>query len=423
MANTSSIVTGQYVPGISIFAQLLANENIQVVVDHAAETAYFEPVSRKLTLPSWKDFSSDAWLLFIAHEVGHALYTPQNALTVDEFKKLCATYGENAAMIILNILEDIRIERKVRTHYRGLDGIFARGYKSLMDAKFFGFQTITQAEFLARTVVDQLNIYSKAGSLLNVRLMDNRFIVWYNRALAIETYDEVLTLASEMLRVLMDEYKEQLNKAASGSSANSQQSNQKGKSSDSRSSRPGQSSQSAQSGQSNQSAQSGQSSQSADNGSETDGGSDGSDGSGAGVNGEQDSDETGSRNDAKASGTDEKQGNGSQSQDMNQDGEDSPDGGSGGGNADGSQNDASSDADTASSESGAGNGAPAPMNPFTSQSMDSANRMMKTNRNTYGYNSETIIMPTNMPKPVIVSATSLLEEWGQKIVDNNYLNW
>ena len=56
-------------------AKLLATENL--IVEHRpVETAQFEVYSRVLTLPTWEHECNDVIDMFIAHEVGHALYTP-----------------------------------------------------------------------------------------------------------------------------------------------------------------------------------------------------------------------------------------------------------------------------------------------------------------------------------------------------------
>ena len=57
-------------------AKLLASENL--TVEHKkVSTASFDTKNRVLTLPIWKDTSSDLYDLLIGHEVGHALFTPK----------------------------------------------------------------------------------------------------------------------------------------------------------------------------------------------------------------------------------------------------------------------------------------------------------------------------------------------------------
>ena len=67
----------------SNLAKLLATENINVI-HQKVKTAYFIPKTRTLCLPIWEDMTNDLYDLLVGHEVGHALYTPQDE---NEFKK------------------------------------------------------------------------------------------------------------------------------------------------------------------------------------------------------------------------------------------------------------------------------------------------------------------------------------------------
>ena len=56
-------------------ARLLATENL--VVEHkTTETAYFNVDTRVLVLPKWDKASDVVYDMLVGHEVGHALFTP-----------------------------------------------------------------------------------------------------------------------------------------------------------------------------------------------------------------------------------------------------------------------------------------------------------------------------------------------------------
>ena len=76
-----------------------------------------------LRLPLWKDKGKDVYDLLVGHEVGHALYTPADGWHDAEKKigKIPRAY--------LNIVEDIRIERKIQETYPGIVRRFKAGYK------------------------------------------------------------------------------------------------------------------------------------------------------------------------------------------------------------------------------------------------------------------------------------------------------
>ena len=88
----------------SNLAKLLATENINVI-HQKVKTAYFIPKTRTLCLPIWEDMSNDLYDLLVGHEVGHALYTPQDE---NEFKKHKIPHS------YFNVVEDIRIDKKMK---------------------------------------------------------------------------------------------------------------------------------------------------------------------------------------------------------------------------------------------------------------------------------------------------------------------
>ena len=105
-------------------ARLLATEDL--VVEHRKiETAEFNVQTRVLTLPLWDKASENVIDMLVSHEVGHALETPyegwhDNPETLDGCPR---TY--------INVIEDARIERKVKDKYPGLRRSFAKGYTKL----------------------------------------------------------------------------------------------------------------------------------------------------------------------------------------------------------------------------------------------------------------------------------------------------
>ena len=61
-----------------LVAKLLANENL-TVLQEPVRTASFDIVNRVLRLPQWKDMTQDLIDMLVGHEVGHALYTTEEA--------------------------------------------------------------------------------------------------------------------------------------------------------------------------------------------------------------------------------------------------------------------------------------------------------------------------------------------------------
>ena len=114
----------------SYLAKLLATENISV--EHKkVQTAYFDVKSRLLVLPIWKNMNEDITDLLIAHEVGHALFTPQSGWEDSIVKR-------KIPKSFLNVLEDARIEKLIKRKYPGLSQSFIKGYRDLINNNFFG---------------------------------------------------------------------------------------------------------------------------------------------------------------------------------------------------------------------------------------------------------------------------------------------
>jgi len=87
-------------------AKLLAMENIHIRHSGDAQTASFDVKNRVLTLPVWADMTSDIIDMLTGHEVGHALYTLP--------EKWPEAIDEGVHKGILNIVEDARIEKKIK---------------------------------------------------------------------------------------------------------------------------------------------------------------------------------------------------------------------------------------------------------------------------------------------------------------------
>ena len=112
----------------SNLAKLLATENI--TVEHKkVETAYFDLNKRLLVVPIWKEMNVDILDLLLAHEIGHALYTPQVEWKEAIDKKIPHSF--------LNVVEDARIEKLIKRKYPGLSQSFIKGYRDLIANDFF----------------------------------------------------------------------------------------------------------------------------------------------------------------------------------------------------------------------------------------------------------------------------------------------
>ena len=154
----------------SILAKALAQENIKVIHNPALNTAMFDVANRTLMLPVWENVSSECYDLLVGHEVGHALFTPD----IDAGKAADCTDGPwtsvaediggnvHASYVqgLMNIIEDVRIERKVKDKYPGLRRDFSIGYREMFDKDFFGTKDKDVSKL---SFGDRLNLHFKVG--------------------------------------------------------------------------------------------------------------------------------------------------------------------------------------------------------------------------------------------------------------------
>ena len=159
-------------------ARLLATENLKV--EHRrVSTACFDVSSRTLILPIWKSASNTVYDLLVGHEVGHALYTPNE------------DFG-TAPKDFVNVLEDARIEKMMKRTYPGLRKSFYDGYRELWNDDFFG---VRDANIESLSLIDRINLYFKGNP--DMFFSDDEK-VWVSRASNTNTFKEVIALAEEL---------------------------------------------------------------------------------------------------------------------------------------------------------------------------------------------------------------------------------
>ncbi len=159
-------------------AKLLATENL--TVEHRkVSTAAFDVEKRLLILPIWKTASNTVYDLLVGHEVGHALYTPN-----EDYKGVSKAF--------MNVLEDARIERMMKVTYPGLRKSFFEGYRELWEQDFFG---VKNDDLASLSLIDRINLYFKGNP--DIPFADEE-MVWVNRASKTKTFADVVALAKEL---------------------------------------------------------------------------------------------------------------------------------------------------------------------------------------------------------------------------------
>jgi len=166
----------------SQLAKLLATEDL--VVEHrTVETAQFNVHTRVLTLPTWEKASNVVYDMLVGHEVGHALFTPDQDLP------------KNIPHQFVNVVEDARIEKLMKRRYAGLNKTFYRGYQELSDEDFFG---IGDDDIATYNLADKVNLYYKIGNYIDIPFSEFDEMPIVRMIGACETFSDVL-IAAEFL--------------------------------------------------------------------------------------------------------------------------------------------------------------------------------------------------------------------------------
>ena len=168
----------------SQLAKLLATEDLVVEHKHV-QTACFNVHTRVLTLPMWEKASNTVYDLLVGHEVGHALFTPDE----DWLEKVAVPPQ------FVNVVEDARIEKLMKRKYAGLAKTFFNGYRELNDQDFFSISDESIANF---NLADRANLYFKIGNFVNVHFdeFDESLII--KKISDVETFDDALRVAEEL---------------------------------------------------------------------------------------------------------------------------------------------------------------------------------------------------------------------------------
>jgi hypothetical protein len=166
----------------SQLAKLLATEDI-VVENREVMTAQFDVDNRILTLPKWKRASNSVYDMLVGHEVGHALYTPN----VDPPKDIPHSF--------VNIIEDARIEKKMKHRYPGLAKSFYKGYRELSEEDFF---CIGDQDLKKMNLADRINLYYKIGKFVDIPFDTYEESVLVTKVGNVETFEDVCEVAREV---------------------------------------------------------------------------------------------------------------------------------------------------------------------------------------------------------------------------------
>lgn len=174
----------------SVLAKLLAQENIVVHQDPSVSTASFDVANRVLTLPLLKAMENSDSIHydgFILHEIGHALYSEY-----EDWVRLAGKFPHS----VMNILEDVRINKLVMKLYPAAKRIFSTHYRKLFER---GFYSVDQNTVNGLGFYDKVNIHFKVGSLAGVEFneKEQKYVELIDSIVTVEDLERVLNILKE----------------------------------------------------------------------------------------------------------------------------------------------------------------------------------------------------------------------------------
>jgi|LWDU01.1.fsa_nt_gi hypothetical protein len=177
----------------NILARLMATENLAVQHKNVA-TASFDVKNRVLNLPIWQDMNDTLYEGLIGHEVGHALYTPHDEWV--DFIKTNPGLKDYA-----NVIEDARIEKKMKGKFPGMRKVFYGMYDELNRRDFFGTGS---ADLTTYGILDRINLHFKLGARAEIEFSDEEQL-FVDRVAIADTFEEVLELSLELGEIAKNE--------------------------------------------------------------------------------------------------------------------------------------------------------------------------------------------------------------------------
>ena len=196
-------------------AKLLASENI--LIEHRPiKTAHFDLKNRILALPMWQEMTESLYHMLVLHEIGHALETPQAAWK-DAIQAIEKEDGSANAQRVskifqgyMNVVEDARIERKVKIKFPGSRRDFIDGYDWLHENDFFQIKNDNLDNL---SLIDRINLYFKIGTKFRIKFTDEER-AFVSRAEKTITFDEVIALSRDLFAYVKDKKQDNLDEQA-----------------------------------------------------------------------------------------------------------------------------------------------------------------------------------------------------------------
>lgn len=180
----------------SLLAKLMASEDI-TIEERNVHTASFDVKNRILVVPKLdSNIPNFLYDLFMGHEVGHALYTSLESIQTGLDEKISPS--------LLNVVEDSRIERKIKYKFPGLKNSFVKGYQHLFDRNFFGTEGKNLDDY---NFIDRINLHCKVGALTNIHFNEKESEI-LKEVESTQTFQDVIDVCKKIGSLILEQEKD-----------------------------------------------------------------------------------------------------------------------------------------------------------------------------------------------------------------------
>ena len=216
-----SIKAGNYTPitdrqadYLDTFFKVLSSDGkVNISRSRDAHTAYWDPETNNIVLPEYAKNQKELYILFGSHEIAHSLYTPKNFYQYSNSSKVISSVDSNktveltrTVMHVLNVIEDIRIEKLIRRKYPGLVSIYRKGHELLYQKAVSKIENypISNEDWANRTIIDRICAKVMYGKIIDLELSDKEYAImkWICRG---ETWNDTLIRTFYILELLKSE--------------------------------------------------------------------------------------------------------------------------------------------------------------------------------------------------------------------------
>lgn len=148
-------------------------------------------------MPVWENMTRDIRHMLTFHEIAHALFTP-----FEEWAQACEKHGASLRVYV-NIVEDARIERMIKSKFPGIRRDFLDGYRKLHGRDLF---EIDGQDIAGLSIGDRINLHYKIGFVESIPFATGEQI-WIDRIDAAKTFTDVIAIALDLRAAMKDEKK------------------------------------------------------------------------------------------------------------------------------------------------------------------------------------------------------------------------